>query len=214
MGSPTPGIKRSIVYVDGFNLYYWAIRGGPHKWLNLERYFRLLRPNDAIQSIRYFTAKVVGPHVEHQEAYLAALETLPLMKIILGRFKAKQVECKVVECSSHGPRIFSTYEEKRTDVNIAIWMLNDAQCDLCDRLILVTGDSDLVPVISMIKDHYPSKEVIVYIPARNPVRGAAVELRAVADKDKTLPMNFFKATQFPVRIMNGAGEVIEKPPSW
>ncbi len=45
--------KRSIVYVDGLNLYYGALRGGPHKWLDLERYFELLRPHDELEIIRW-----------------------------------------------------------------------------------------------------------------------------------------------------------------
>ena len=39
--------NRSIVYVDGFNLYYGAIkhtRG--RKWLDLWKFFRRLRPDD------------------------------------------------------------------------------------------------------------------------------------------------------------------------
>ena len=214
MGSGQFNPKRSIIYIDGFNLYYGALKGGPHKWLNLERYFRLLRPGDIIQTIRYFTAKIAGPHAPNQEAYLAALETLPLVEIILGRFKVKQVECQVAACPRVGSRIFSMYEEKRTDVNIALWMLHDVQEDLCDRLVLVSGDSDLVPAVSMVKNNFPAKEIIVYVPARSRIRGAAVELRGVADKDKVLPTNFFHAAQFPARITSGGGQTIEKPESW
>ena len=52
---------RTAVYIDGFNLYYGALKGTSHKWLDLDRYFRLLRPNDDLQCIRYFTAMVTGP---------------------------------------------------------------------------------------------------------------------------------------------------------
>ena len=88
----TPRQKRSIIYIDGFNLYYGALSGGPHKWLDLEKYFHLLLPNDDIQKIRYFTAKIVGSHASNQDAYLSALATLPLVDIILGRFKRKQIQ--------------------------------------------------------------------------------------------------------------------------
>jgi hypothetical protein len=37
---------RTIVYIDGFNLYYGAVRGSAVKWLNLQRFFQLLRPHD------------------------------------------------------------------------------------------------------------------------------------------------------------------------
>jgi 6-hydroxy-3-succinoylpyridine 3-monooxygenase len=206
--------KRSIVYIDGFNLYYGALRGGPYKWLNLERYFRLLRSNDCIQKIRYFTAMVVGPKAANQQIYLQALATLPLVEVILGKFKAKQIKCVSPQCPLPSPRYFSSYEEKRTDVNIALCMLNDAQQDLCDRLILVSGDSDLVPAIAMVKSRYPAKEVVVYIPARNQVRGAAVELRGAADKDKSLPLQMLHAAQFSSQLVNGIGVVLKKPPSW
>ena len=214
MGGPAPTPKRSIVYVDGFNLYYGALKDGPHKWLNLERYFCLLRPHDRIEKIRYFTATISGSHAANQDAYLLALETLPLVHVILGRFKAKQVVCKVPTCTMPGLRVFSTYEEKRTDVNIALWMLHDAQMGLCDRIVLVSGDSDLVPAVSMIKNQFPDKEVVVYIPARNAIREAAVELRSAADKNRTLPLQLLAKAQFPARIADGAGRVICKPPSW
>jgi uncharacterized LabA/DUF88 family protein len=210
--APVP--NRSIVYIDGFNLYYGALRGGDHKWLNLEKYFRLLLPNDSIQRIRYFTALVGGAPSARQGAYLSALETLPLVEVILGKFKAKQVQGLCPACPLPAPQMFSTFEEKRTDVNIALWMLHDAQRDLCDRLVLVTGDSDLVPAIAMVKDHYPAKKIIVYVPARNAARGAAVELRNIADKDKTLPQQMLHAAHFPAEVTSGSGVVIKKPASW
>src|SRR3990167_5893832 len=152
----TPQVsKRTVVYVDGFNLYYGVLKDSSYKWLNLERFFCRLRQHDQIYRIRYFTARIFGSHAANQETYLLALETLPHVDVILGQFKAKQVECKVTACPNTGSRFFSTYEEKRTDVNIALWMLQDAQQGLCDRLVLVTGDSDLVPAICMVKDHFP-----------------------------------------------------------
>ena len=39
---------RANVYVDGFSLYYAALKGTPYKWLNLRRLSRLLLPRDRI----------------------------------------------------------------------------------------------------------------------------------------------------------------------
>ncbi len=66
--------RRTIVYVDGFNLYYGAVRGGPYKWLDLERYFKLLRKDDELRRICYFAALLDGPRRSSQAAYLRALE--------------------------------------------------------------------------------------------------------------------------------------------
>ena len=176
---------RAIVYVDRFNLYNGSIKGTPNKWLNLQRYFDLLRPHDAVVQIRYFTALMSGDPGIRQRIYLSALETLDRLNIIVGRYKRKSLACHVPGCSFTGNRRFSTWEEKRTDVSIAIQMLDDAYQDECDTLIVVSGDSDLVPAIHAVKLRFPEKKVVVYIPARNESRGAAVEMRGAADKSAT-----------------------------
>jgi len=204
--------KRAVVYIDGFNFYYGAIRGGPNKWLDVEKLFRLLRPHDDIQFVRYFTALVGGRSRARQEEYLKALDTLPKVEVLLGRFKAKRIKCNVSGCSYSGDRFFVGREEKRTDVNIAVTMVEDAFKDVCDRFIVVSGDSDLVPAVNLIKRRFPKKEVIVYVPARSAVRGAATELRGAADKDRMLPL--LPKCRLPASIPDGAGDVIQKPTDW
>lgn len=59
--------RRAIVYIDGFNLYYGSLSKMLHKWLNLEILFGLLRPDDNIVEIKYFTAIVSGPERIRQQ---------------------------------------------------------------------------------------------------------------------------------------------------
>jgi len=40
---------RSIVYIDGFNLYYGALRNTDYKWLDLQTLFQRLLPNDEVE---------------------------------------------------------------------------------------------------------------------------------------------------------------------
>ena len=207
-------MKRSIIYIDGFNLYYGALKGTNSKWLDLDKLFTYLRKDDDIQEIKYFTALLDGAKRFNQETYLLAIETFSKIKIILGKFKQTTIECINPLCDYTGNRLFNKPEEKRTDVNLAIHMLSDSILDRCDRLILVSGDSDLVPAINMIKDISPNKKVIVYIPARNPIRGAAVEIRSSADKHKTLPNNLLKKSQLPPHIPDSKGGFINKPLGW
>jgi uncharacterized LabA/DUF88 family protein len=217
VASPAPRGSRVIVYIDGFNLYYGVLKFSKEKWLDIERLFVRLRPHDAIQNIRYFTALSSSGKSSDQLAYLQAIETLPLVNVVRGRYKKKSVKCQVPPplCTIPGKdRIFNIPEEKRTDVNIAVSMLDDAYQNLCDHLIVVSGDSDLVPAVNMVKTRFPVKIVTVYVPTRNPVRGAAVELRAAADKDRDLPLNLLKLAQLPASIPDGSGGVIVKPTSW
>ena len=52
---------RTRVYVDGFNLYYGALKDTPFKWLNLvELTRRLLPASHAVDKLNYFTARVSG----------------------------------------------------------------------------------------------------------------------------------------------------------
>jgi len=182
--------------------------------LNLQRFFQLLRPHDNIVKVHYFTALVDGPTRPNQEVYLRALGTLPLVNIILGKFKKKQVRCSNSACTFAGNRFFDVPEEKRTDVNIAIFLLDDAYQNQCDHSIVVSGDSDLVPAISLLKVRFPQKRVTVYVPSRNPIRGAAVELRSVADKHRILPLILLPFSQFPNPLPDGAGSLLHKPASW
>ncbi len=205
---------RTIIYIDGFNLYYGALRGGPHRWLDLERYFRMLRPGDELVAIRYFTALVGEPQASRQRAYLLALATTPLVEITLGRFKTTNSTCKVSGCTFPGPRRFTKPEEKRTDVNIAVEMMDDAFSDRCDSFVLVSGDSDLVPPINRIKNLFPAKQVFVYVPTRDRTRGAAVELRGAADRSRDLPLAMMRHAQFPARIAGGPAGEISKPQGW
>ena len=99
-------------------------------------------------------------------------------------------------------------------MNIAINMVKDAVDDKCDRLIVVSGDSDLVPAVKAVKLIAPNKKVIVYVPANNRVRGAANELRNSSDRHKTLPYNLLSKAQFSDQLTDSEGEIIQKPEAW
>ena len=43
---------QSCTWVDGFNLCYGVLKNTAYKWLDLERFFKLLRPQDDIQAIK------------------------------------------------------------------------------------------------------------------------------------------------------------------
>ena len=49
---------RTNVYVDGFNLYYGAVKGTPYKWLDLRKCCELVFPRNEIHEIHYCTAIV------------------------------------------------------------------------------------------------------------------------------------------------------------
>lgn len=212
-GLPSPA-PRTVIYIDGFNLYYGALKGTKFKWLDLVSLFAKIRPHDNIVIIRYFTAMVTGANRVKQETYLSALATTPIVEVVLGRYKNKTVTCAYSPCTHPGKRLFEVPEEKRTDVNIAIYMLDDAYQDIFDQAVVVSGDSDLVPAVRMVRTRFPQKKIFVYVPSNNPVRSYAVELRSAANKSRDLPVNLLQFSQFESQIQDGSGGMIYKPASW
>jgi hypothetical protein len=141
---------RCFVYIDGFNFYYGCVQTRPeYKWLNFRRLCELLRPNDAVERICYFTALVKesaaqSPKRDRQKRYWAALKTLPGLEIVLGRLIERERECKVPGCSFR-TKVYWDQQEKLTDVNIAIRMVSGAILEKPDLMVLISGDTDLIP---------------------------------------------------------------------
>jgi hypothetical protein len=145
------------VYMDGFNLYYGCLRGSPYKWLDLGALCARLLPGSQIHRIRYFTARIKARPSDpdapnRQEAYLAALGSIPALSIHYGHFLASRTTMLLVSPPagiSPFVRVHKT-EEKGSDVNLATWMLTDAFDRDCEQAVLVTNDSDLAEPMKIV----------------------------------------------------------------
>jgi len=127
----SPAVK-THVYVDGFNLYYGALRSTGFKWLDLAAMCRLLLPAHDILRIAYFTARVNGRPTDpdqplRQQLYLSALLTIPNLDIVYGHFLTKRVSLPLAGCppdAQRSVRVIRT-EEKGSDVSLAAHLLRD-----------------------------------------------------------------------------------------
>ena len=84
------------IYIDGFNLYYGALKRTPYKWLDLGKLAQTLLPADTIQELHYFTARVssraYNPSSAHDQGlYIRALKTIPNLHIKYGHFLTHSV---------------------------------------------------------------------------------------------------------------------------
>ena len=216
--NPSPR-KRAICYIDGFNLYYGAVKQTPYKWLNIQELCVSLRSSDDVVAVRYFTSKVVGMKAaERQAIFLRALRTLPLVSIHQGSFTRKNVGCEVPFCQHAGHKNYDVLVEKKTDVNIAIHMLDDAHHDRCDVFVVISGDTDLVPAVSMIRSEYPTKHVGVYVPIKAGMARADARrsnaLREAAHRGGFLSPTLVAGSQFPNTVTDSLGRTTAKPFSW
>ncbi len=204
--------RRVAVYVDGFNLYYGlrSKRWRRYYWLDLRRLSeQFLRTGQRLVLVRYFTAGIFAePHDPdkplRQNTYLEALETLPDLHIHKGYFVAKQQHCAA--CGT----IWQIYEEKTTDVNIAVELLGDAQDDVFDTAIVVSGDGDLAGPIREVRRRYPQKRIVVAFP---PGRHSA-GLRNAASAFFTIGRDALRDSQFPPQVTKADGYVLTRPQKW
>ena len=81
------------LYIDGFNLYYRALKDTPFRWLDLRKLAETLFPQDTINRVCYFTARLDArpsnpAQPQRQQAYLRALATLPGFDAYYGVFRS------------------------------------------------------------------------------------------------------------------------------
>ncbi|MDE0348689.1 MAG: NYN domain-containing protein [Gammaproteobacteria bacterium] len=201
---------RVRVYVDGFNLYYGLKSKGWRRlyWVDLAALSaRLLRGDQRLVGVRYFTARISGGPPDkrrRQTRFLRALETLPNLTMHYGHFLQKTRTC--TRCSAR----WTTYEEKMTDVNVAVQLLGDAQDDDFDTTFVLSADSDLAGPIEAVLERYPNRRVIVAFP---PGRHSE-KLRSVASGSFTLGRKLMSDCQFPDKVVRGDGSSVTRPASW
>jgi uncharacterized LabA/DUF88 family protein len=156
-------VIRTAAFIDGFNLYH-AVEDSKlnhFKWLDLRAMCQVFAPYPQFDlvDIYYFSAYATwrpGAYRRHLE-YVRALQVNRVTPV-LGQFKEKTRGC--FSCGS----TWQTHEEKETDVNIALYMLDGAYQDEYDRAILVSADSDLAPPVRMVKSRFPMKSVKIITP--------------------------------------------------
>jgi len=173
---------RVVCFIDGLNLFHAISRVRiPHlQWIDLRALTKLyIKPRDEeITRILYFSA--LSTHMDLssqkiQQSYITALQ-LSNIKPILGHFKQKNRYCP--KCSSN----FPVHEEKETDVNIALALLDLAYQNIYDKALLISNDSDLAPAIRNVRERFPSKKITIIAP---PLSRQCNELiQAASDKLK------------------------------
>lgn len=164
---------RTAFLIDGFNLYHSAriaardLGGTGAKWLDIralcDAHLHVIGRGAEICSINYFSALAVhleatNPDVTNRHrAFISCLEDSGV-NVELAHFKPKNVICP--DCGARTTR----YEEKETDVAIAIKLLESFYRDQCDVAVLITADSDVAPAVRRVGALFPQSEVWIAFP--------------------------------------------------
>ena len=98
-------------------------------------------------------------------------------------------------------------EEKGSDVNLAVHLLNDAWLNKYDCAVILSNDSDLAEAINLVKQQH-NKLIGLVIPTNC---FPSQELIKLADFVKRIRKGLLAASQLPNPI---PGTKIHKPTSW
>lgn len=216
------------IYIDGFNLYYRALRGRPSgfKWLDLSKLTGALVKGREINRIRYFTAKVSNTDADptqntRQQIYLRALETIPNLSITYGTFKERDKHRPLVSPVPGQARFvhIRDREEKGSDVNLASYLLVDGFQGEYDFAVVISNDTDLVEPIRLVRAKL-ELDVWVVNPSPPPKKGLRdlnpmhQELQDVASERRRIFEATLRNSQFPNPLIDAEGRTITKPNSW
>ncbi|GBU23364.1 hypothetical protein R80B4_03281 [Fibrobacteres bacterium R8-0-B4] len=203
-------MNRVSAFIDGFNLYHALIqddRFKKFKWLNLRKLISIfISTNEVLKDVFYFTALANWNRdkVARHELFIQAQEAFGVHPIY-GKFKEVYKYC-LASCKQK----YKTYEEKQTDVNIAIKLFEQAKLDTYDRAIILSGDSDQVPAIQAIKEHFPTKRISILVP---PGRHAD-ELKHEANSCLKIKYKNLEYARLPDEVKLADGTTIYCPDSW
>ncbi len=171
-------MRKTSVFIDGYNLYH-AIRElkKPHlKWINPKKVcsFFISDTSEAIGRVKFFTAPPIHKSTEIQARYYNFINALKSydIEIIEGNFKKKLLTY------NHDGQEFTriTHEEKESDVNLSLAILEDAYEKISDRLIVITNDSDIAPAIRLARKKNIHMKISVITPPLGKAKKANYDL--------------------------------------
>lgn len=200
--------ERAVAFVDGFNLYHAVARlERPHlKWIDLRalvhRYVQT--KSETLVAVYYFSAYadwLPGARRRHG-LYVDAL-TATGVTPVMGKFKPKSRWCP--RCR----RSWTGHEEKETDVNIALQLLDGGYRNKFDHALLISRDSDLAPALRMLRERFPEKRLTVVAP---PLAGHSNEMLRWATGKTKIRTDHLEQSLFPAEVRDASGALIATRP--
>jgi uncharacterized LabA/DUF88 family protein len=220
------GLLKTIVYVDGYNLYYGLLRRSEYKWLDLYKLFsdNVLNSDADVVEVRYYTAPVLGRMCDdpkspgRQRTYLAALKKMPPSKvtIIEGKHAVSKPFQRLVSPIPERPDLQRVqvydFNEKHTDVNIAVDIVAGAWTAAYEQVVLCTNDTDVIGALVSVRQSHPDIRIGIVAPVSgDDHRRISADLMRLADWSKKLSTVHLANSQLPEKI---PGSPIRKPTEW
>jgi hypothetical protein len=195
--------RRAAVYVDGFNLFHAIDELGPDylKWVDLMALSRLIAPrSQVIRQVTWCTAfrPQAKALTERHQAYFDALKATGVT-CLSGHFVVYSDGCNA--CG----HTWAVHEEKQSDVNLALSILDDAHENRFDVCYLVTTDGDHAATARFLKERFPQKRLVVVAP---PERKPNRTLLEWADAQAVISVDQLERALLPAVVQGEDGPIL------
>lgn len=214
--------KKKIVFlIDGFNLYHSIKKfieenkkTNKYKWIDYKKLCSLFLKNQSeeIGEVILYTAyaywrknNTSGRH----KVFIKAQKNNGV-KVIFGKFKEKDRRCPACK------KMIKQHEEKETDVNIALDIIDYALKEEYDGIYIISGDSDLKPAIQRAKEYITNAGRDKYIKIIFPYKQHANELKNILGNNNHTSIKeiHLESSLMNEKITLSDGEIIQMPEEW
>lgn len=163
---------RAALYVDGFNLYYPIHEMGAEwshlKWASLWKLGELICEPHGAELVKTVLCTAVPAHY-------------PDKRDRHNTFNNAQRANGVTVVLGHHMHDGEKWNEKQTDINVALSLILDACDDIYDMAILISADSDQGATAKTFSERFPHKRLLAVAPPE----------RSVPDKVKPYAFQHF-----------------------
>jgi uncharacterized LabA/DUF88 family protein len=217
---------KTSIYVDGFNFYYGCYKiqqtlcSPMDKWLDWRSLGeQLVGADSPLHKIHYFTAYIgrdPGDPEQNlrQEVYLKAIEATPGLHVYHGKHipvkrKGTLNTPKSSELGWPSDVLVTvrSFEEKGSDVNLAVHLLDDAWSGDMERAIVISNDTDLIDAIRLARRH-------VRVDVVSPQPTLAKQLRRFADYSWCLDVGMLRDFRMAIPRTALDGSELHPPAAW
>lgn len=196
---------RAAFYIDGFNLYHPIKEmGEPHlKWANLWKLGELICEPHEADLVRTVFCTAVPAHI-------------PESRDRHNTFNAAQRAHGVEVVVGHHIHDGEKWNEKQSDINVALHLILDGVDDVYDIAILLSADSDQAATAKMFCARFPEKKLLGVAP---PTKAVPNKVQQFCYRHFALPKLTLEKSIMGAMVIGKTGNIhrpdaYNPPPDW
>jgi uncharacterized LabA/DUF88 family protein len=169
--------QKVVLLVDGMNIFHSIKQNVGNQYLDLnilKLSKKLIKENEEISQIELFAALFVGESkiAQIQRKFIYKNSLTQLINVHLGIYRERTIDCKI--CGNK----LVYYQEKYTDINIALAILKYSTDQSIKKIYLLSADDDFKPAINAFMSVAQNKQIVKVIPPGryNPSGGRFINL--------------------------------------